>query len=95
MPIGEYGTRAGGCAVTGGYVYRGFAQPALSGAYLFADYCCGRFWSLHRDGAGKWIQSELTNTGVQVSSFAEDEAGELYVTGHGDGRLYRVVAAAR
>ena len=35
-----------GCAVIGGYVYRGTAQPALAGRYLFADYCSGAIWAI-------------------------------------------------
>jgi glucose/arabinose dehydrogenase len=94
LPIGEYG-RSGGCSVTGGYVYRGRAEPALTGAYFFADFCSGTFWSLHRDAAGRWVQTELLRSGVSISSFGEDEAGELYVVGYNNGTLYRLRAAAR
>ena len=67
--------------MTGGYVYRGRAEPALTGAYFFADFCSGTVWSLHRDAAGRWVQTELLRSGVSISSFGEDEAGELYVVG--------------
>ena len=94
MPIGEY-PRAGGCSVTGGFVYRGSQQPQLQGAYVFGDYCTGILWTLHRDGGGTWHQTQLADTPVQISSFGEDEAGEIYATGLGDGNIYRVVAAPR
>ncbi|HEX2183943.1 MAG TPA: PQQ-dependent sugar dehydrogenase [Chloroflexota bacterium] len=94
LPIAEYG-RSEGCSVTGGYVYRGHAQPQLGGAYFFGDYCSGRIWSLHRDAGGSWVRTQLIDTDVQVSSFGEDESGELYVTGLSDGTLYRVVARPR
>ena len=96
LPATEYG-RGGNCSVTGGAVYRGTAQPLLRGAYLFGDYCSGRIWSLHRDGSGggTWVQTELLDSDAGVSSFGEDEAGELYLTGLSDGVLYRVVAAPR
>lgn len=94
MPIAEY-PRSGGCSVTGGYVYRGRAQPQLVGAYLYGDYCTGKIWSLHRDAAGNWVNTELLDSNVQVSSFGEDEAGEMYVTGLGDGTIYHVVAQPR
>ena len=42
LPIAEYAHSHGNCSITGGYVYRGAAVPALSGAYLYGDYCSGR-----------------------------------------------------
>jgi hypothetical protein len=41
------------------------------------------------------VQTELLDSDAGVSSFGEDEAGELYVTGLGEGVLYRVVAVPR
>ncbi len=93
-PIGEYDHSRGDCSITGGYVYRGSAQPALTGAYFFADYCTGRFWSLHRNAASAWVQTELITTNTPISSFGEDEQGELYAVGYA-GALYRIVAVAR
>jgi hypothetical protein len=94
--VAEYG-RDGGCSVTGGYVYRGAAYPSLQGVYLFGDYCSGRVWTLDRPGgSGDWRMVEALNDGLQISSFGEDEAGEVYVTtfsgdrqGH---RIYQVVS---
>jgi glucose/arabinose dehydrogenase len=95
MPIGEYGREGGSCSVTGGYVYRGREFPQLQGAYVFGDYCSGIMWALHRDASGSWVQSRMVDTNVQISSFGEDENGELYVTGLGDGNVYRVVPTGR
>ncbi len=81
--------------MTGGYVYRGREFPQLQGAYLFGDYCSGIIWSLHRDGGGGWVQTQLVDTSVAISSFGEDENGELFVTGLSDGNVYRVVAVGR
>ncbi|MBI3967757.1 MAG: PQQ-dependent sugar dehydrogenase, partial [Chloroflexi bacterium] len=95
LPIGEYPTRAGGCSVTGGQVYRGRSEPALAGGYFFADFCSGKFWSLHRDGQGRWVQTELIDSNLQVSAFGEDEAGEVYVVDMQGGGLHRLRAAPR
>ncbi|MBK9709842.1 MAG: PQQ-dependent sugar dehydrogenase [Kouleothrix sp.] len=89
-PIHEY-SHAEGCSVTGGYVYRGAAMPELQGIYLFGDYCSGTIWSLHQT-AGQWEPRELLQSKLSISSFGEDEAGELYVTDLGGG-LYRMVAS--
>ncbi len=94
LPVYEYGHDAG-CSVTGGYVYRGKAIPALAGKYLFSDYCTGTVWSLVRDASGKAGVSPLLQSEVQVSSFGEDEAGELYLCDHGGGRVLRLEAKAR
>jgi glucose/arabinose dehydrogenase len=91
MPIAEYG-RDGGCSVTGGHVYRGYEYPQLAGLYFFGDYCSGRMWALSEPSAGQWQMTELPRASIQISSFGEDEAGELYVAGYGDGRVYRVTA---
>ncbi len=91
LPVAEYDHEFG-CSVTGGYVYRGPSALALRGVYLFADYCSGNLWGLGRDAAGDWAMSEPIETGLTVSSFGEDAAGELYVTDL-KGGLYRVVEA--
>ena len=91
QPIAEYG-RNMGCSVSGGYVYRGREYPALTGSYFYADYCSGRIWSLRPRQSGVWQPIELLDSDVQISSFGEDEAGEVYVTGLSDGVLYRLTA---
>jgi glucose/arabinose dehydrogenase len=89
LPIHEYGHDQG-CSVTGGYVYRGRAIPGLVGAYLFSDYCSGTIWALTRDAAGRATVAPLLESHLAVSSFGEDEAGELYVCDHRGGVVYRI-----
>jgi glucose/arabinose dehydrogenase len=89
MPVFEYShTASGGCSVTGGFVYRGCAYPSLYGHYLFADYCNGQFWAIAPGGEVITL-SNLSN--LQFTSFGENYLGELFVTGHTQGRIYRVV----
>ena len=92
-PIAEYG-REGGCSVTGGYVYRGSLYPWLDGVYFFADYCSGNVWSLERDASGQWNMTGQTRVNFNVSSFGEDEAGEVYLVGHDDGTIYRLTSTS-
>ena len=86
-PVAEYSHDGGQCSMTGGYVYRGARIPALSGFYLFGDYCTGRIWSLVKF-AGHWRLSLLRDTAYQISSFGEDDAGELYLVAL-SGAVYR------
>ena len=92
-PFAEYPTSEG-CAVTGGYVYRGARFPKLVGAYFFGDYCNGRIFAVDARRAlrGEVSERRLLDTGLLLSSFGEDEAGELYVIGHG-GTVHRLLAA--
>lgn len=89
LPFAEY-NHALGCSVTGGYVYRGEAIPDLDAVYLFGDYCSGRVWASYRDSNMQWNTAEFLQTGFQISSFGEDEAGELYIVNYGGGILYRI-----
>jgi glucose/arabinose dehydrogenase len=88
-PVVEYG-RSEGISVTGGYVYRGKQFPGLVGAYLYADYVSGRVWALRHEGGRLAAHREVYhNPRMYISSFGEDEAGELYVCCFG--RLFRIV----
>jgi glucose/arabinose dehydrogenase len=91
IPVVEY-DHAQGCSITGGYVYRGGAYPVMSGIYLFGDYCSGRIWGLAQDPSGAWQVAELAQTGRVLSTFGEDEAGELYLLDMGQGELLRIAA---
>ncbi|MFZ5828116.1 MAG: PQQ-dependent sugar dehydrogenase [Bacillota bacterium] len=90
-PVAQYTHQEGGCSVTGGYVYRGSAVPALTGIYLYADFCSGKIWGLKRAGE-RWESSLLLDTELAVAAFGEDEQGELYVVDRG-GSIHRVRAA--
>jgi glucose/arabinose dehydrogenase len=92
MPVAEY-DHANGCSVTAGYVYRGEAIPALEGVYFYSDYCSGRVWIAYRDANMDWQSTVFTEAGFQVSSFGEDEAGELYLINYSGG-LYKMVPPA-
>jgi glucose/arabinose dehydrogenase len=94
MPVAEY-SHDSGCTVIGGYVYRGTSQPALSGGYLFADYCSGTIWAIDPTADGPTEPTVVAETNASISSFGEDESGELYVTDIRGGRLLHVVATSR
>ena len=86
-PVAEYAHKHG-CSVTGGYVYRGNAIPALKGKYVFGDFCTGTIWTLDKNS--KFEMQELMKTDFNISSFGEDYAGELYVLDY-KGAVYKFV----
>jgi glucose/arabinose dehydrogenase len=88
MPFFEYEHQLG-CSVTGGYVYRGAKLPELQGVYLFGDYCGGTIWSALRDESDQWQVEPFMETDFTISSFGEDEDGELYLVDY-KGTIYRL-----
>jgi glucose/arabinose dehydrogenase len=87
-PVAEYG-RDQGITVIGGYVYRGSELPEWQGIYLYGDYGTGLIWGLFRDTGGAWQNSVLFQSGFTITSFGEDESGEIYLVDY-PGSLYRL-----
>jgi uncharacterized protein (TIGR03437 family) len=92
-PILQYTHTGGNCSVTGGYRYRGRQFPQLWGIYFYGDYCSGRLYAAN-DDSGAWRAENPRSTGFLISTFGEDEAGELYVANYSAGVVYRVVSTA-
>jgi glucose/arabinose dehydrogenase len=90
-PIITYEHGENGCSITGGYVYRGTAVPALYGKYVYGDFCSGHIWAATRGADGTWTSERLLNGSFPVSSFGVDEDGELYVANY-NGVVYRIDA---
>jgi len=63
----------------------------MAGAYYFTDYCSGNLWQVRRDAAGKATVTRLDKVAGSISSFGEDEAGELYAVTDQPGTLWRLV----
>ena len=84
FPIFDYGHLGGRCSITGGYVYRGLQGALPAGTYVYGDYCSGEI--LTWNGSSETIQLDTT---MNVSSFGEDEQGELYVVNLG-GSISRI-----
>ena len=94
LPIVEYGHTAG-CSVTGGYVYRGAAYAVLKGGYFFGDYCSGTIWTISSTASSPATRVALLNTGFSISSFGQDDAGELYVTDWSGGHIYKISGSTK
>lgn len=90
LPIFTYPTNVSGCAVSGGFVYRGNQHPVMQGIYFAGDYCSGRVWGLQNQGSN-WENMLLLDTELLISGFGEDETGELYIADQREGKIYQVI----
>jgi glucose/arabinose dehydrogenase len=78
LPLIDYGHN-GPCSITGGYVYRGSAIPAIRGHYFYSDYCAGFLRSFRYQNGVAVDQKDWGLTSTAVTSFGVDFAGELYM----------------
>jgi glucose/arabinose dehydrogenase len=92
-PVTEYQHIDNNKSVTGGYVYRGSAIPALRGTYFYGDFNSGRVWTLVWSNGQATdpidISTDLDTLGTNISSFGQDAAGEVYIVDYG-GIVYRI-----
>jgi len=81
FPVFEYlHSDNDGCAVIGGFVYRGSQFPTLAGRYLLTDFCTGYFWDLAPENHGSYTATRHTElAGSGNVAFGEDASGELYI----------------
>ena len=96
-PVAEY-DHGVGFSITGGYVYRGGQATQLAGRYVFGDFG-GMISSLSPDGTGGFEIDEHVPQGcapegasgtLQISAFAEDLDGELYLLDYNRGEVLRL-----
>jgi glucose/arabinose dehydrogenase len=98
FPLVEY-KHPTGEAVTGGYVYRGTAYPAMSGAYVYGDYVKGWIAGIRRYAPNGALLStpesrRLLSSSLKISSFGVSQSNELYVTDL-RGALYQVAGTPK
>ena len=98
-PVWEY-THPGGAnpanfsgqSITGGVVYRGTRIPALSGAYVFADYVSGNIWALRRDPSGPQVERIAGDAGI--ASFGIDPSnGDVLLADYAENKIKRLVVS--
>jgi len=87
-PVYEYSHNEGQ-SITGGYVYRGNKIPALDGYYIYGDFVSGKIWALKLDDNGVPNNQVLFETNKNISSFAQDRSGEIYVIDY-NGGIYEI-----
>ncbi len=91
-PILEYSHSGGRCSVTGGYVYRGHGISGFDGTYIFGEYCTGEIW--FATSGGGWSSILWADTDLFVSTFGEDEDGEIYLANLYGGNVFRFESAS-
>jgi glucose/arabinose dehydrogenase len=89
LPVAEY-SHSQGCSVTGGHIYRGASYPDMQGRYFYGDFCTGILFSLYDDPVNGWTVTQVADTPYQISTFGQDEQGELYLTDYGAGTIYQM-----
>ena len=89
LPVVEY-DHSQGCSVTGGHVYKGEQIASLQGYYIYGDYCSGNIWALAHDGSVVTDNILLVDSGLTITSFGEDQAGNLYILDR-QGGIYTLV----
>lgn len=90
-PVHDYSQDNGDRSITGGYVYRGSAIPALAGKYIYGDYVSGRIWALELDGDTRKSNTLILEDKGNISSFGQDIKGEVYYLNYGQGKVMKVV----
>ena len=95
LPIIDY-SHAVGRSITGGYRYRGLNVPELEGLYLYGDFITGRIWAAGPNGQGGWTVEEVLASDYNISTFGEDESGEIYLADYDAvfGTVFRIVDLA-
>lgn len=88
-PVLTYRHGPDGCSISGGEPYRGAEIPALTGAFVYSDYCSGRLWALDLDTS---LNVLLADGLAEVTAIRADRDGELYVLEAG-GWVLRIAPA--
>lgn len=90
MPAFQYEQGDGRRSVVGGYVYRGQQMASLVGAYLFGDTYSGEIIEARQVSDGSWNQKTLLKTPYTISTFGQDQDGELYIADLQSGSIYKL-----
>ncbi|MEA2704565.1 MAG: hypothetical protein QOD63_2510 [Actinomycetota bacterium] len=100
LPVFDYphsnpgGDVAHGCAIIGGYVYRGTQAPEIAGRYLYADLCTAELRSIQLGIplAGGDRPESQSGALSSARSFGQDSACNLYVMNAST--VFRIVGSA-
>jgi hypothetical protein len=83
-PVFDYPNEGSNGSIIGGYVYRAQKHEQLRGSYVYGDFCSGNIWA---DNPQSKKNTLILKSGFNISSFGQDEAGEIYVLDHSSGNI--------
>ena len=87
-PVFAYRRKFGVC-VTGGFVYRSNPRSSFQGVYVFGDYESRRIFGLTQQDRVLKMVRQIGTSPERIASFAQDEAGDLYLVGY-EGTMFRM-----
>jgi putative heme-binding domain-containing protein len=87
-PIFAY-KRKYGNSITGGYVFRGDKSSPFYGLYICGDYTSKRIWAIAQENRTLKSVREIAQCPQNISSFATDDAGDIFVIGY-EGMVYKL-----
>ncbi|MGJ8682303.1 PQQ-dependent sugar dehydrogenase, partial [Paraglaciecola sp.] len=88
LPKITYG-REDGMSITGGKVYTQGSIKKLVNRYVYADFILGNIWSVEFPS---FTNNRLEiDTDINVSAFALDKKGELFLADYANGKIHKVV----
>jgi len=90
LPVSEY-DHSLGCAVIGGVVARGAAEPSFVGWYFFSDSCSGNVWVIDPAKDTPQEPIRVLDSGRNISAFGQDADGNVYLTDLSSGTLLQAV----
>jgi glucose/arabinose dehydrogenase len=88
-PVLDWPRESPRCAVIGGVVIRDTRIPALTGRYLYGDFCAGTITAASIEGTRITATDDLDIAVPRLTSFGMDGAGRVYATSAG-GDVYRL-----
>src|SRR5438046_9297200 len=94
MPVIDYEHTEKRCSITGGYVYRGSKQLALTGKYFYADFCSGTIYYTQASTKATWDVTTAATTPYSISTFGQSNDGELYLADIVSGSVYHLTDTA-
>jgi putative heme-binding domain-containing protein len=76
-------------SITGGEFYHGERLPELKGAYLYADYQMGTFWSLRTESDKVTEHREIARSTLMPAGFGSGHDGECLIVDYSGGGLWQ------